>query len=36
MKKICYRMKGICYSMKIRDEKEENEPSLRHQLVGAC
>jgi hypothetical protein len=30
-------MKRIChYSMKRRDEKEENEPSLCHQLVGTC
>jgi len=29
-------MESICYRMKRKDEKEENEPSLRHQLVGTC
>jgi hypothetical protein len=29
-------MKSICYSMKRKDEKEKNEPSLRHQVVDRC
>jgi len=33
MKKIRHRMKSIC-RMKRKDEKEENEPSLCHQVVG--
>jgi hypothetical protein len=36
MKRICHRIRRICYRMKRKDEKEENELLLRRQLVGTC